>query len=134
MSDKDAIARLTPHQERILKTLETIDGEISTQDLYVRLRASHKTLGLATVYRGLEVLKLQGLVQSRNSIEGESLFSLVQKHQHYFTCLQCSKSMTVDACPVCKTAAELEQDRSVKVFYHTLEFFGLCTFCQVADS
>jgi Fur family transcriptional regulator, ferric uptake regulator len=134
MNDNDSIARLTPHQERILKTLETIDGEISTQDLYVRLRASHKTLGLATVYRGLEVLRLQGLVQSRNSIEGESLFSLVQKHQHYFTCLQCSKSMTVDACPVCKTADELEQDRSVKVFYHTLEFFGLCTFCQVADS
>lgn len=134
MSSTGSIARLTPHQERILKTLETIDGEISTQDLYVRLRASHKNLGLATVYRGLEVLRLQGLVQSRNSIEGESLYSLVQKHQHYFTCLHCSKSMTLDVCPVCKIEAELEQKQSVKVFYHTLEFFGLCTFCRSADN
>ena len=67
MSSTGSISRITPHQEHILKTLETIDGEISTQDLYVRLRASHKTLGLATVYRGLEVLRLQELVQSRNS-------------------------------------------------------------------
>jgi Fur family transcriptional regulator, ferric uptake regulator len=142
MNSPGSIARLTPHQERILKTLETTDGEISTQDLYVRMRASHKTLGLATVYRGLEVLRLQGLVQSRNSIEGEALYSLVQKHQHYFTCLQCSKSMTIadadgkpfDACPACKIEAELEQKQSLKVFYHTLEFFGLCTFCQAAGN
>jgi Fur family transcriptional regulator, ferric uptake regulator len=134
MSSTGVIARLTPHQERILKTLETIDGEISTQDLYVQLRNIHKTLGLATVYRGLEVLRLQGLVQSRTSIEGESLYSLVQKHQHYFTCLQCSKSMTIDACPVCQIEAELAQKQSFKVFYHTLEFFGLCTFCQAADN
>jgi Fur family transcriptional regulator, ferric uptake regulator len=134
MSNTGVIARLTPHQERILKTLETIEGEISTQDLYVRLRNTHKTLGLATVYRGLEVLKLQGLVQSRNSPEGEFLYSLVQEHQHYFTCVRCSKSMTIDACPVCQIEAELEQKRSIKVFYHTLEFFGLCTFCQAADS
>ena len=111
MSITASIARLTPHQDRILRTLETIDGEISTQDLYIRLRASHKTLGLATVYRGLEVLKLQGLVQSRNSIEGEFLYSLVQKHQHHFTCLQCSKSMKIDDCPVCKIEAELNELR-----------------------
>ena len=134
MSSTGSIARLTPHQDRILKTLETIDGEISTQDLYVQLRNTHKTLGLATVYRGLEVLRLQGLVQSRNSIEGESLYSLVQKHQHYFTCLQCSKSMTIDDCPVCKIETELTQKHSIKVFYHTLDFFGLCKFCQVAEN
>ena len=134
MSSTGVIARLTPHQERILKTLETIEGEISTQDLYVQLRNTHKTLGLATVYRGLEVLRLQGLVQSRNSTEGESLYSLVQKHQHYFTCVRCSKSMEIDACPVCQIEAELEQKQSLKVFYHTLEFFGLCTFCQSADN
>jgi Fur family transcriptional regulator, ferric uptake regulator len=134
MSSTGLIAKLTPHQERILKTLEAIDGEISTQDLYVQLRTSYKTLGLATVYRGLEVLRLQGLVQSRTSIEGESLYTLVQKHQHYFTCLQCSKSMAIDACPVCQIEAELAQKQSIKVFYHTLEFFGLCTFCQAADN
>ncbi|WP_310483221.1 transcriptional repressor, partial [Chamaesiphon sp. VAR_48_metabat_403] len=107
MSNTGLIARLTPHQERILKKLKTIDGEISTQDLYVQLRTSHKTLGLATVYRGLEVLRLQGLIKSRTSIEGELLYSLVENHQHYFTCLRCSQSMQIDACPVCQIETEL---------------------------
>jgi Fur family transcriptional regulator, ferric uptake regulator len=133
MNNTGLIARLTPHQERILRTLETIDGEISTQDLYVRLRASYETLGLATVYRGLEVLKLQGLVKSRTSIEGKLLYSSVAEHQHHFTCLRCSKSMEIDACPVCQIETELAKKISVKVFYHTLEFFGLCTLCQGAD-
>jgi Fur family transcriptional regulator, ferric uptake regulator len=126
MSSTGLISRLTPNQKRILKTLETIDREISTQALYVELRVTYKTLGLATVY--------QGLVQSRTSTEGEFLYSIVQKHQHYFTCLRCSKSINIDACPVCQIEADLEHKQSVKVFYHTLEFFGLCTFCQTADA
>ena len=113
--------------------LELVDREISAKELYIQLRETYKTLGLATVYRGLEVLRLQGAIQSRVSIEGEFLYSLVQKHQHYFTCLQCSKSTIIDACSICQIEAELEQKRSFKVFYHTLEFFGLCTFCQTID-
>lgn len=134
MSSTGLTARLTPYQEQILKTLEVFDGAISAQDLHIELRSTYKALGLATVYRGLEVLKLRGLVQSRTSIKGEFLYSLVQKHQHYVTCLRCSKSITVDACPVCQLEAELEQKLSFKVFYHTLEFFGLCVFCQARDA
>ncbi|WP_373547510.1 hypothetical protein [Chamaesiphon sp.] len=40
--------------------------------------------------------------------------------------------MKIEACPVYKIEAELEQKQSIQVFYHTLEFFGLCTFRQAA--
>ena len=133
MSSTTLNARLTCHQEQILKTLEVFDGAISAQDLHIQLRTTYKALGLATVYRGLEVLKLHGLVQSRTSTKGEFLYSLVQKHQHYVTCLRCSESIAIDACPVCQLEAELEQKLSFKVFYHTLEFFGLCLSCQTID-
>jgi len=134
MSSTGLTTRLTPHQNQMLKALEMCDGAISAQDLHIRLCSDYKTLGLATVYRGLEVLKLHGLVQSRISIKGEFLYGTVQKHQHYVTCLRCHESITIDDCPVCKLEAELEQKFSFKVFFHTLDFFGLCVFCQATDA
>lgn len=126
--------RLTNHQKHILKTLEKLDAPISAQDLHVQMRCIYKKLGLATVYRGLEVLKLHGLVQSRTAINGTSLYTLANKHQHYFTCLQCGNFIDIQACPVCQLEAELEQSLSFKVFYHNLEFFGLCVLCQDSGS
>ncbi|NJL63031.1 MAG: transcriptional repressor [Methylacidiphilales bacterium] len=134
MNSTGLIARLTPHQKQILKALEVLDDGISAKDLHIQLCSNYKALGLATVYRGLEVLKLSGLVQSRASIKGEFLYGVVKKHQHYVTCLQCHESITVDTCPICQLEIELEQKLSFKVFFHTLEFFGLCVFCQATDA
>ena len=80
MSTTSFAPKLTPHQRRILNMLEAVDREMSAKDLYIQLRETYKTLGLATIYRGLEILRLQGAIQSRTSIEGEFLYSLIQKH------------------------------------------------------
>ncbi|MBF2008036.1 MAG: transcriptional repressor [Chlorogloeopsis fritschii C42_A2020_084] len=131
MSSIGVTSRLTRYQQSILEFLEKLESPISAQDLYVQLRSSHQRLGLATVYRALEVLKLRGLVQSRTSVKGESQYSLVQQHQHHVVCLQCGKSIPVEACPVCELETQLRQSLSFKIYYHTLEFFGLCAPCQL---
>lgn len=122
--------RLTRSQESILKLLEKLDFPISAQNLYLQLGLSNQRQGLATVYRSLEVLKLRGLVQSRIATNNESLYSVVEQHQHCVTCLQCGDEIPVDSCPVCELEVELHQSLSFKVYYHTLEFFGLCAPCN----
>ena len=78
----------TRSQERILNLLESIKQSISAQNLYVELRNRDQSMGLATVYRSLEALKLEGLVQVRTLTNGESLYSLVKQDKHHLTCLQ----------------------------------------------
>jgi len=53
------------------------------------MRNSSQSIGLATVYRSLEALKLEGVVQVRTLASGESLYSSVQQDKHHLTCLQC---------------------------------------------
>jgi len=110
--------------------METLDRPLSTQALYTQLRQQNQRIGLATVYRSLEALKLQGLVQSRSAANGESLYSLVKQDQHYLTCLHCGESFPLETCPVDDLEMQLRSSASFKVFYHTLEFFGLCSPCQ----
>ncbi|NEO93095.1 MAG: transcriptional repressor, partial [Moorea sp. SIO3G5] len=51
-------AQRTRSQERILKLLTTLNRAMSAQDLYVELRKRKQSMGLATVYRALDALKL----------------------------------------------------------------------------
>ncbi|MBM0741755.1 transcriptional repressor [Phormidium sp. CLA17] len=122
--------RRTRSQERIVELLKTIEGSISAQDLYVELRSRELTMGLATVYRSLESLKLEGVVQARTVPNGESLYSLVQEDRHHLTCLQCGKSVPIDECPIHDLEDQLHQSYQFKIYYHMLEFFGLCAACQ----
>lgn len=120
----------TRSQERILTFLKTSQLEISAQDIYVELRKINQSMGLATVYRSLEALKLEGKVQVRTLANGEALYSLTEQDRHHLTCLQCGLSIPIDKCPVQELETELKSSHKFKVFYHTLEFFGLCNQCQ----
>ena len=120
----------TRSQERILNLLKTIKQGISAQDIYVELRNRRQNMGLATVYRSLESLKLEGMVKVRTLGNGEALYSLTQQDKHHLTCLQCGLSIPIHQCPVHELEKELQSTHEFKIFYHTLEFFGLCHQCQ----
>lgn len=123
-------AERTRSQERILNLLKITNRAISAQDIYVELRNSNQNMGLATVYRALEALKLEGVVQVRTLASSESLYSLAQQDKHHLTCLQCGISIPVNQCPVHELETKLHSSHKFKIFYHTLEFFGLCNRCQ----
>ncbi|NJN85330.1 MAG: transcriptional repressor [Leptolyngbyaceae cyanobacterium SL_7_1] len=123
----------TRSQERILTVLKTLKQEISAQALYIELRNQGQMIGLATVYRALEALKLEGVIQARTLATGESLYSCVQDDRHHLTCLQCGDSIPIDDCPVHELEAELNKSYQFRIYYHMLEFFGLCTQCQTTN-
>jgi len=120
-------AQRTRSQERIFNLLKTLNRPISAQDLYVELRNRDQSMGLATVYRALEVLKLEGVVQVRTLGSGESLYSSVQSDN-------CGESIPINECPVHELESELQDSHQFKIYYHTLEFFGLCDRCAVANA
>ncbi|MCU0551847.1 MAG: transcriptional repressor [Leptolyngbya sp. Prado105] len=124
----------TRSQDRILDVLKHLNRSISAQDLYVELRNRDQSMGLATVYRALEALKLEGMVQVRTLANGESLYSLIQEDRHHLTCLQCGSSVPIEECPVHELEQQLNQSHQFKIYYHMLEFFGMCDRCQAKES
>jgi len=123
-------AQRTRSQERIIAVLKSINHSISAQDLYIELRNREQDMGLATVYRSLEALKIRGEVQVRTLANGEAEYSSVKSDRHHLTCVNCGVSLPIDECPVHDLEKQLEKSHTFKVYYHTLEFFGLCQECS----
>lgn len=126
--------RRTRSQNQILELLKQTGEATSAQDLYVQLRDRSISMGLATVYRALESLKLDGSVQVRTLSSGESLYSLAQADTHHLTCVRCGNSEIMEECPVHGLESHLTESHHFQIFYHTLEFFGLCEKCQLNES
>jgi Fur family transcriptional regulator, ferric uptake regulator len=125
---------LTPRQAIILNLLKALDREVSAQSLYAELRHQQQNLGLATVYRALKHLQLQGVVQTRTLPNGEMVYRPVAEDQHYLTCVKCGTSVPLEHCPVNEQVLPKAVTPRFKIFYHTLEFFGLCSPCLDQES
>ncbi len=121
----------TQSQERILKLLKTQKQSLSAQDIYSKLRRRKQPLGLATVYRCLDALKQEGVVIVRTLANGESVYSCLQQDQHHMTCVKCGTSIPINECPLHDLEDKLQQSHKFKIFYHTLEFFGICDDCTL---
>ena len=122
---------LTRSQDRILQLLKQLQRSVSAQDIYVELRNRSQGIGLATVYRALDALKLAGVVQVRTLASGESLYGSVQEDRHHLTCLHCQESIPIPECPVHQLEAEFQSVHQFRIYYHTLEFFGVCKNCAL---
>ena len=126
-------AQRTRSQQKVIEVLQDLKKAISAQELYIELRNRKQNMGLATVYRSLEALKLQGELQVRLLPNGESVYSSVHRDRHHLTCVSCNNSIPIEECPVHELEHQLEDSHRFKVYYHTLEFFGLCDRCQLRD-
>lgn len=126
-------ARRTRSQIQILDLLKQLTEAVSAQELYMQLRQQQVRMGLATVYRALESLKLEGAVQVRTLSSGESLYSLAKEDTHHLTCVRCGTSAVMEECPVHGLESHLTESHHFQIFYHTLEFFGLCEKCQMTE-
>ncbi len=124
-----ALSPLTPRQATVFNLLKTLKQEVSAQTLYAELRGHQQCLGLATVYRALKHLQLQGIVQTRSLPNGELVYSPVSEDRHYVTCVKCGTSVPLEHCPVNEPLLPKAITPRFKIFYHTLEFFGLCSPC-----
>ena len=124
----------TRSQETILKLLKQKNIEMSAQQVYVALR-EHQPLGLATIYRSLDALKLSGAIQARTLSNGETFYSKTLEDRHHLTCLQCGTSIPIqeEDCPVHQLEDQLRHSAKFEIYYHTLEFFGLCNPCQLIE-
>lgn len=123
------MSHYTPAQTAVLDTLRQQQQPISAQALYAQMKERQR-IGLATVYRALGALKRLGRVQHRITLAGEALYNTVEQDQHYLTCLHCGQSFPLKTCPLKGVKLQPQPSSSFAVYYHTLEFFGLCQPCQ----
>ncbi|THG29493.1 Fur family transcriptional regulator [Naasia lichenicola] len=124
--------RNTWQRQAVREALDTSQGFVSAQHLYAGLRESGSPIGLATVYRALADLAVEGEADSLQSTEGESLYRAcsTQEHHHHLICRNCGTTVEIEADAVEQWAASTAARHGFTEPRHIVDIFGLCAACS----
>jgi Fur family transcriptional regulator, ferric uptake regulator len=124
--------RGTRQAEALSAVLAGLPGFCSAQQIHAELRSRGEQVGLTTVYRHLQVLSEDGLVDAIRDASGETLYRRCRSeaHHHHLTCRNCGRSVEVEGRAVEVWAVQVAAEAGFTDVGHTVELFGLCPDCS----
>ncbi|CAN5474216.1 transcriptional repressor [soil metagenome] len=125
------VKRNTWQREAVREALGTTKGFVSAQALHARLREAGSSVGLATVYRALADLAIEGDADALQQ-EGESLYRACTpgSHHHHLICRSCGRAVEISADPVEQWAKEVAAANGFTQPEHVVDVFGYCAECS----
>ncbi len=130
------MARSTRQGGAVKDALRAAGGFCSAQDVYAGLRRQGDPVGLSTVYRHLQSLVDDGLVDVIHTPEGETTYRYCgvsgQRHHHHLVCRRCGRTEEVEGPAIEHWASAVAATHGFTDVEHTVELFGTCTACARA--
>lgn len=127
--------KLTPQREATVRVLlENEDDHLSAEDVFMLVKDKAPEIGLATVYRTLELLSELHIVEKLNFGDGVARYDLRNDsnhhHHHHLICVQCGSMDEIKDDWLGPLEERLEREFNFKVIDHRLDFQGICQRCQ----
>ena len=129
--------KLTPQREATVQVLlEREEDHLSAEDVYLLVKEKSPEIGLATVYRILELLSQWKIVDKINFGDGVARYDLRKegaKHfHHHLVCIECGSVQEILNDLLEDVEKIVENDFGFQVKDHRLTFHGICKQCQEA--
>ena len=115
----------------VAEALASAKRALSAQELYDRIRASHPTIGRATIYRALEQQVEDGMA-SRFERDGHvsAYIACDAEHHHHLVCTSCQRVDDVAEDVVAPMLTAVGRRHDFAVDHAALDFYGLCARCR----
>lgn len=136
---KEKDFRLTPQREAILRILlEKSDEHMTAEDIYGVTREQNPEIGLATVYRTLELFEGLGVISRLDFGQGGRKYEFAgdrEKHyHHHLLCLKCGEILEFNEDLLEDLEARIGEQSGFKIVDHSLRFFGYCRKCRESNA
>jgi Fur family ferric uptake transcriptional regulator len=135
---KDDIRRLlrerglvcTPQRELVAGTVLELGSHVRAEELYRRLARKNSRVGLATVYRTLQLLKDKGLIAERQFGERWRRYEEVGgSHHDHLVCLGCGAVIEFQEPLIEELQEKVARRHGFVPERHRLELYGYCRDC-----
>lgn len=108
---------------------------LSCDEIYYRISETHPNIGIATVYRNMQLFEELNIATKLTLDDGIARYELadfnIEAHQHHhLVCLNCNKLIEVKEDLLGVLEKEIEKEHNFKIVDHDLKFFGICEDCK----
>jgi Fur family ferric uptake transcriptional regulator len=127
----DQPLRLTRQRRAVAEVLEDVEDFRSAREIHALMAERGHAIGLATVYRTLQLLADHGEVDVIRASEGgeASYRRCSTSHHHHLVCRSCGATVEVEGPAVERWTRGIAEEHGYAEVSHTLEIFGICARC-----
>ncbi len=129
--------KMTPQRKEILQIFVDHSDyhHMSAEDVYGILREKKSEIGLATVYRSLDLLSELGILIKMEFGDGCARYELNTSdpkihHHHHLICLKCKKVIEFEEDLLDELEADVAKKSGFQILNHEVKFFGYCSDCR----
>lgn len=127
--------KLTNQRRVVLEALFNQSGEhLTAEEVHGIVKKVNPEIGLATVYRTLQLLSELGLIDKLNLDDGVVRYEIGEadmKHRHHhLICENCGSIEGVEDDMLDSIEDEFFQKYGFKVTDHVVKFYGVCKSCS----
>lgn len=126
--------KLTPQREATVRVLlEHEQDHLSAEDVYLLVKEKAPEIGLATVYRTLELLSELRIIHKMNFGDGVARYDLrddnAEHHHHHLVCLNCGTVDEIFEDLLTGAEERVQTVYNFAILDHRLTFYGICHRC-----
>ncbi len=126
-----AAPRPTRQRRAVARVMTTFADFRSAQEIHELLERQGDPVGLATVYRTLQLMADHDEVDVLRSEDGEAIYRRCSDtHHHHLVCRSCGATVEVEGPAVERWTSAIAGDHGFTDVSHTLEIFGTCPACR----
>jgi len=123
--------RATSKRKIICEVLEKSGGHLNVEEVYHLAKKEDKSIGVATVYRTLKIMKDAGVIEAQTFGQDHSHFESPTKNHHdHLVCTSCGKIEEFVSDKLEEMKEKVSKQNRFKMLSHKLEIYGLCADCQ----
>lgn len=127
--------KLTPQREATVRILlENEEDHLSAEDVFLLVKEIAPEIGLATVYRTLELLTELHVVEKLNFGDGVARYDLRgdtnKHHHHHLICVVCGTMEEIKEDWLLPLEERLLDQFGFETVDHRLDFQGICRRCR----
>lgn len=133
---KENRLKVTNQRLQILHVLDTSrDKHLTAEEIYDLVKVDFPEIGLATVYRTIQLLLELHLVDRINLDDGCVRYEIGQKtgqkhHHHHLICLECGEVFSFEDDLLEQLEERIKSSLGFTVTDHEVKLFGYCKNCQ----
>ncbi len=123
--------RLTPQRMMVVEALHGVDGHISAEEIFQKVKAKYPYANISTIYRTLELLKELGLAAEIDIGDGIVRYHAKEdSRHHHLVCNKCGRITQLPESDLHSLEKSLLNNHGFKADMSHLAIFGLCQKCR----
>lgn len=121
--------RVTPQRIAVLEILHAAIAHLQASEIYRQTSKRIPGINEATVYRTLELLTKEGVIQ-KSYLDGSQIAYEINRPHHHLICRSCGEDIEIKHHLLESTYSELEKLTGYDLDSSHLNFYGLCPGCK----